>query len=86
MDFNLHQKKGIEHLTKVLQYYPMIQEGQTALVGLTTEDWHVVCDTLFHMNTPREALPTTVKSVRLSKEGDKILVETNDCTITIESF
>ncbi|HCR49077.1 MAG TPA: hypothetical protein DIW24_05580 [Bacteroidetes bacterium] len=87
MDVNLHQKKGIEHLAKVLRYYPMVQEGQQAVVGLTREDWHVLCDTLFHMNTPREAIPVEVLSWRFSENGEQMVLETQQgVTVLVEMF
>ncbi|MBN8588168.1 MAG: hypothetical protein J0L94_07550 [Rhodothermia bacterium] len=87
MDYTLHQKKGLEHLNKVLRYYPMVAEGTKAVVGLTGEDWHVLCDTLFHMKTPREAIPALVTTWQLSKEGDQIILEMGDGTLVwIEMF
>jgi len=59
MDTNLHQKQGINHLNKVLNYAPFVAEHGKATVHLTAEDWHVVADMLFHMNTPNEHTPGT---------------------------
>jgi len=84
MDPNLHQKKGIEHLNKVLQYAPMVAENGKATVHLTQEDWHVVADTLFYMNTPREVIPEAITAFRLQHRS--IELDTPALQITVEMF
>ncbi len=86
MDPNLHQKKGIEHLNKVLQYAPMVAANGKATVHLTYEDWHVVADTLFRMNTPREILPPAIKGFRLGQQHRSIELDTSALLISIEMF
>ena len=84
MDPNLHQKQGINHLTKVLDYAPFVAEGGKATVHLTVEDWHVVADTLFAMNTPREFLPEAIRDYRLVKQNRAIELTTDDYVIEVE--
>ena len=86
MDANLHQKQGITHLNKVLQYAPMVAQGKEAVVHLTTEDWYVVADTLFRMNTPVEILPDRIKAFRLRDDHQAIELDTEDLQISIEMF
>ena len=86
MDPNLHQKKGIEHLNKVLQYAPMVAADGKATVHLTTEDWYVVRDTLFMMSTPREVLPAAITDFRLGKEQRSIELTTSALHIRVEKF
>ncbi len=86
MDPNLHQKKGIEHLNKVLRYAPMVAKGGKATVHLTYEDWHVVADTLFRMNTPRKALPEAIADYRLGPHHRSIELDTPALQITVEMF
>ncbi len=86
MDPNLHQKQGITHLTKVLQYAPMVATGTEAVVHLTTEDWYVVADTLFQMNTPKELLPESINDFRLRDDHRAIELDTDDLNIIIEMF
>ena len=83
MDPGLHVKQAVNHLNKVLQYYPFVQEGDRATVALTPEDWQVVADALFRMDTPREVLPDAIQDYRLA-EGHVIELETADCTISVE--
>ncbi len=84
MDLNLHMKMGVNHLNRVLSYAPMVEENGRAAVHLTREDWHVVADTLFQMNTPREMLPEAIKEFRLTNENRTIELETDDIMIDLE--
>ena len=84
MDPNLHQTMGINHLNRVLSYAPMVTSDGKAEVHLTTEDWWVVADTLFKMDTPREMLPAVIEQYKLTKENKAIELTTKDCVVTIE--
>lgn len=84
MDLNLHMKMGVSHLERVLSYAPMVEQDGSATVHLTREDWHVVADTLFQMNTPREALPDQIKEYRLVNDNRTIQLETDDITIDVD--
>lgn len=86
MDPNLHQKQGITHLEKVLQYAPMVANGNEAVVHLTREDWYVVADTLFQMNTPREVLPNSITDYRLTDDHRAIELDTEELQIRLEMF
>ena len=84
IDPNLHQKQGVNHLNRVLGFEPMVEEDGRATVHLTAEDWHVVADTLFHMNTPKEILPPAILAYELLKEAQQIELKTDGCVITVE--
>ncbi len=84
MDPNLHQKMGIHHLNRVLSYAPMVAQDGKAEVHLTTEDWWVVADTLFKMDTPKEVLPEAIENYALTNENKAIELTTKDCLISIE--
>jgi hypothetical protein len=84
IDPNLHQIQGINHLNKVLGYAPMVAEDGRAEVHLTPEDWHVVADTMFHMETPREMLPDAILEYELKTETQSIELKTEDLTISVE--
>ena len=84
MDPNLHQKQGINHLNKVLNYAPFVAEDGKATVHLTVEDWHVVADTLFAMETPQEMLPDAIQDYRLTKQNRAIELTTDDYLIEVE--
>lgn len=84
MDLNLHQKQGINHLNKVLNYAPFVAADGRANVHLTPEDWHVLSDTLFQMNTPREMLPEAVREYRLVGGNRTIEVVTDDYVIEVD--
>lgn len=85
MDPGLHVKQAINHLDKILAYYPYVEEGGAATVALTPEDWHVVADALFHMDTPREVLPDAITGYRMADDGSAMLLTVADGTeITVE--
>lgn len=84
MDPNLHQKQGINHLDKVLNYAPFVAEDGRATVHLTPEDWHVVADTLFQMNTPKEMLPEAIQEYRLTNGNRTIQLQTDAYVIDID--
>ena len=86
MDPNLHQKQGINHMNKVLGYAPFVAEGRAATVHLTPEDWHVVADTLFAMDTPREMLPDAIQEFGLTNENQSISFKTVDYDITVDKL
>jgi hypothetical protein len=84
MDPGLHVKQAINHLSRVLDYAPFVAEGRDATVHLTWEDWHVVADMLFHMDTPEELVPEAIKNFRLDEEKQAIELETDDYDIKLE--
>ncbi|MGB3544894.1 hypothetical protein [Rubrivirga sp.] len=81
MDPGLHVKQAINHLNKVLAYYPYVAEGGEATVALTPEDWGVVADAFFHMDTPREVFPDAITEYKMSGDGSEIQVTTADGTL-----
>jgi len=84
MDPGLHAKQGLNHLTRVLNYAKFVAEDGAATVHLTYEDWHVLADTLFHMDVPRELVPDAVSDYRLAEGRDAILLSTEGCEISVE--
>ncbi len=86
MDPNLHQKQGINHMEKVLGYAPFVAEGRLATVHLTAEDWHVVADTLYAMDTPSEMLPDAILEHGLTNENQSITFKTADYDITVDKL
>ena len=85
MDPGLHVKQALNHLNKILAYYPYVEEDGQATVALTPEDWQVVVDALFYMDTPRELVPAAITDYRLSDTQREILLTVDDGTeITVE--
>lgn len=84
MDPNLHQKQGINHMNRVLQYASMVEEDGKAQVHLTSEDWFVVADTLFKMGTPKEMLPSEILSFELANQNETIRFRTAELEIDVE--
>lgn len=84
MDPTLHQKQAVNHLNKVLNYAPIVAENDRATVHLTPEDWHVVADALFKMDTPDEMLPEGIRGYSLKNQNRTIELETDEYTIDVE--
>jgi hypothetical protein len=85
MDPGLHVRQAINHLQKVLAYAPYVTEAGRATVALTPEDWGVVADALFHMETPREVFPAEITDYRMSEDGGAIELETAEASIRVET-
>lgn len=81
---NKHIKQAVNHLEKVLNYAPMVAEGRDATVHLTTQDWHVVADALFKLDTPEEALPEQIEDYGLADRNEVITLTTPDYDIRVE--
>ena len=84
MDPGLHVKQAINHLDKILSYYPFVQEGAEATVALTPEDWQVVADAMFRMGTPKDVFPDAIEDYTLTEDQRAIQLKTADCLITVE--
>ena len=90
MDPGLHVKQAINHLNKIVQYVPFVVEdgdgGPVATVALTPEDWGVVADALFHMDTPREVFPDAIADYRMADDARTIELALADGTaVTVEA-
>ena len=85
MDPGLHVKQAVNHLEKILSYYPFVQEGAEATVALTPEDWQVVADAMFRMGTPKEVFPDAIEDYTLTEDHRAIRLQTADCLITVEA-
>ncbi|MFB6278776.1 MAG: hypothetical protein ABEK75_04680 [Salinibacter sp.] len=81
---NKHLKQAVNHLEKVLEYAPMVAEGRAATVHLTPEDWQVVADALFNMETPDGIFPDAIQDYGLTNENETITLTTDDYDIEIE--
>lgn len=81
---NKHIQQALNHLDRVLEYAPMVAEGREATVHLTPQDWKVVADALFNMDTPDDALPDAIEDYGLANENKTITLTTPDYDIEIE--
>ncbi len=90
MDPGLHVTQAINHLRKVIAYIPYVAEdgpdGPEATVALTPEDWGVVADALFHMDTPRDVLPAEIADYGFADGGRSIRLTLTDGTqVTVDA-
>jgi hypothetical protein len=81
---NKHLNQAVNHLNRVLDYAPMVAEGREATVHLTPQDWQVVADALFNMQTPDGAFPDAIEDYGLTNENQTITLTTADYDIEIE--
>ena len=81
MDPGLHVTQAVNHLNKVLAYYPYVAADGEAVVALTPEDWGVVADAFFHMDTPPEVFPDAIEGYQMSGDGSEMLVTVADGTL-----
>ena len=85
MDPNLHIKQAMNHLDRVLSYAPMVAEDDgTAEVHLTPEDWQVVADALFRMDTPPNVIPQPINDYSLTSQNKVIRLDTDEYVIDLK--
>lgn len=76
-------KQGLTLLERVLQFYPMMQEGGKSEVTLTEQDWLVLMD--FTENPETKAIiPPTVKEMVVDRASRTINIHTNDCHVEVK--
>ena len=76
-------KQGLVLLERVLQFYPIMREGNTAQVTLTEQDWLVLMDFTENPET-KEIIPATVKSMEVDRASRTINIETVDCRVEVK--
>ncbi len=82
MEPTLHMKQGLNLLERVLQFYPLMQEGASAQVMLTEQDWMVLMD--FTENPEAvEIRPATVQEMTVDRAARTIHVVTGDCDVSV---
>ncbi len=82
MDISLHLKQGLTLLEKVLKFYPMLKEGNTAEVALTEQDWLVLMDFIENPQS-KEMIPPTVQEMSVDRGKRTIAVTTADCNVAV---
>jgi len=82
MEPSLHLKQGQTLLQRVLQFYPIMQEGATSTVSLTEQDWMVLMDFVEH---PESAAlrPERVESMEVDRTSRTITIKTDDCDVKV---
>lgn len=83
---NLHRIQGVNHLNRVLSYAPFVEEEGHSTVHLTPEDWQVVYDTLFQMDTSVAELPDEIIGYESVEDGRVIRLTTSDLVIDLEQI
>ncbi|MEO5931073.1 MAG: hypothetical protein ABIR47_14145 [Candidatus Kapaibacterium sp.] len=83
MEPTLHMKQGLGLLERVLQFYPIMREGNAAEVVLTEQDWLVLMDFTENPET-KEIIPATVKSMEVDRTSRTINIDTGDCKVAVK--
>lgn len=83
MEPTLHMKQGINLLERVLQFYPIMQEGATSVVTLTEQDWLVLMDFTDNPDT-KDVRPEPVREMTVDRQRRTIHVKTDDCDIEVK--
>lgn len=76
-------KQGLNLLERVMQFYPLMQEGETSEVTLTEQDWLVLMDFTENPET-KEILPAKVKEMTVDRSSRTINVVTDDCKVAVK--
>lgn len=83
MEPNLHMQQGQELLKRVLQFYPHVREGDTAVVTLTQQDWLVLMDFVQNPETV-ELRPASVADMTVDMSTGTISVKVPECTVAVK--
>jgi hypothetical protein len=76
-------KQGMNLLERVMQFYPLMQEGDSSEVTLTEQDWLVLMD--FTENPEiKELLPAKVKELAVDRASRTINLVTDDCKVAVK--
>lgn len=76
-------KQGLNLLERVLQFYPMMQEGGKSEVVLTEQDWLVLMDFVENPEA-KEIIPPKVKDIAVDRGSRIINVGTDDCNVEVK--
>ncbi len=76
-------QQGLSLLERVLKFYPVMREGDTAEVVLTEQDWLVLLDFTENPETP-PIRPTVVREMTADRVNRTIHVKTDDCDVAVK--
>lgn len=76
-------KQGLTLLERVMQFYPIMQEGDSSTVTLTEQDWLVLMDFTENPET-KDLLPAKVKSMTVDRASRTINIDTEDCKVQVK--
>ena len=76
-------KQGLNLLNRVLQFYPIMQEGDRAVVQLTEQDWLVLMD--FSDNPDaQEHRPEQVEQMSVDRGRRTIAIQVPNCLVEVQ--
>lgn len=76
-------KQGLNLLNRVLQFYPLMQEGDRSVVQLTEQDWLVLMDFTDNPDA-REHRPETVQEMTVDRSRHTISIQVPNCLVEVK--
>jgi hypothetical protein len=76
-------KQGLNLLERVMQFYPLMQEGDVSEITLTEQDWLVLMDFTENPET-KELLPAKIKEMVVDRASRTINIATDDCKVEVK--
>jgi hypothetical protein len=76
-------KQGLNLLERVLNFYPIMQEGDKSEISLTEQDWLVLMD--FTENPEaKELRPEKIREITVDRLNRAINIQTDDCLVAVK--
>lgn len=82
MEPNLHLQQGLILLKRVLEFYPVMREGNVSTVTLSDQDWIVLMDFIGHPDSA-PVIPDAVREISFDRETREIAIKTSDCVVKV---
>lgn len=76
-------QQGLNLLERVLQFYPLMRDGDTSTVMLTEQDWMVLMDFTENPQTA-EIRPAKVADMTVDRASRTINIKTDDCDVAVK--
>ncbi|MCC7438396.1 MAG: hypothetical protein IT211_07835 [Armatimonadetes bacterium] len=83
MEPTLHMKQGLNLLNRVLQFYPIMQEGDCSTVQLTEQDWLVLMDFTDNPDA-QEHRPEQVQQMSVDRSRRIITIQVPNCLVEVK--
>lgn len=83
MEPTLHMKQGLNLLNRVLQFYPIMQQGDRSVVQLTEQDWLVLMDFTDNLDA-QEHRPEQVQEMSVDRGRRTITIQVPNCLVEVK--
>lgn len=76
-------KQGLNLLNRVLQFYPIMQQGDRSVVQLTEQDWLVLMDFTDNPDA-QEHRPEQVQEMNVDRGRRTITIQVPNCLVEVK--